>query len=122
METTITTTSTTGTTFKVYAVVSALALAATAAAAAQGHSVNTFMWVRGALLPVAAVLLYRLSVRAAAGSGEAADRLRKITVVLPVAIVGIDLVPGICPLWYAAMQAVCMVPVVVAAITLRRTR
>jgi hypothetical protein len=107
---------------KVYTVLGAIALAATAAVAVHGEPVNTFMWVRGALLPVVAVLLYRLSVRASAGSGKAADRLRTLTVILPLAVVGVDLVPGVCPLWYAAMQTLCMIPVVVAAVTLRRAR
>src|SRR5690348_14053723 len=91
--------------FKATTVVSALALAATAAVAVHGHSVNTFMWVRGALLPVVAVLLYRLAVRAAAGDGRAADRLRTLTVIMPLAIIGVDLIPGVCPPWYATAQA-----------------
>jgi hypothetical protein len=107
--------------FKAFTVLSSIGLAATAAMAVNGHTVNTFMWVRGGLLPVVAVLLYRLSVAAAGGSRKAHDRLRTLTVVMPVAIIGVDLVPGVCPLWYAAVQTVCMVPVVLAAVTLRRT-
>jgi hypothetical protein len=39
---------------------------------------------------------------------------------MPLAIVGIDLIPGVCPPWYAVMQAVCMLPLVpVAFITCR---
>jgi hypothetical protein len=90
--------------------------------AVDGHRVNTFMWVRGALLPIVAVLLYRMSATAADGSGKALDRLRTLTVVMPVAIVAVDLIPGVCPLWYAGLQALAMIPVIVAGVTLRRSR
>ena len=105
------------TSFKAYAVLSTIALTAVAAMAINGHQINTFMWVRGALLPVAAVLLHRLIV---AGSPQGLDRVRRLTRIMPIAIVGVDLIPGICPLWYAALQAVCMVPVVVAAVIMHR--
>ncbi|SDM37163.1 hypothetical protein SAMN05421874_1631, partial [Nonomuraea maritima] len=33
-------------------------------------------------------------------------------------VIGVDLIPGVCHLWYAAMQAVCILPIVrVAFIT-----
>jgi len=105
--------------FKACTVVSLVALATVAAAAAHGLPITTFMWVRGALLPIVAVLLYRMSVAAAAGSARASDRLRTLTLIMPIAIVGVDLVPGVCPLWYAALQTVCMLPVVAAAVALR---
>jgi hypothetical protein len=105
------------TSFKAYTVLSTIALTAVAAMAISGHQINTFMWVRGALLPVAAVLLYRMTV---AGSRRGLDRVRTLTRIMPIAIVGVDLIPGICPLWYAALQAVCMVPVVVAAVIMHR--
>lgn len=38
---------------------------------------------------------------------------------MPIAIVGVDLIPGVCPRWYAAMQVVCMLPVVRAAFAVR---
>jgi hypothetical protein len=70
-------------TFKVFTVVSAIGLATIAAVAVHRHPVTTFMWVRGVLLPVVAVLLYRMSQAAGAGSGKALDRLRTLTVVMP---------------------------------------
>jgi hypothetical protein len=100
--------------FKAYTVLSSTALAAMAS---NGHQVNTFMWVRGALLPMVAVLLYRMTV---AGSPRALDRVRALTLIMPIAVVGVDLIPGVCPLWYAALQAVCMAPVIVAAVIMRR--
>lgn len=110
---------TTENSFKACTVLSSIALALTAAMAINGHEVNTFMWVRGVLLPLVAVVLYRLAVAAGRGSRRALDRLRALTLITPVAIVAVDLIPGVCPLWYAALQTVCMVPVVVAAVSLR---
>ncbi|MEU0632315.1 hypothetical protein [Streptomyces sp. NPDC005989] len=41
-----------------------------------------------------------------------------VAVIMPIAIIGVDLIPGVCPPWYAVTQAVCMVPVIrVAFIT-----
>lgn len=110
----------TATSLKAYTVLSGIALTGLAAVAAHGQPVNTFMWIRGVLLPIVAVLLYRMATAAGRGNAKALDRLRTLTVVLPIAVVGVDLIPGVCPLWYAALQTVCMVPVVVAAVLLRR--
>ncbi|BCY08478.1 hypothetical protein [Actinoplanes sp. L3-i22] len=101
--------------FKEFAALSVFALGAVIAMAASGHTVNTFMWVRGFLLPAVAVTLY---VMTRAG---AVDRVRTVTVIMPIAIVGVDLIPGVCPIWYTIAQAVCMIPVVAAAVTLRRS-
>ncbi|MFF8693929.1 hypothetical protein ACF08W_17160 [Streptomyces sp. NPDC015144] len=104
-----------------YGVLGAVALVAVAAVAAGGHPVNTFMWVRAALLPLVAVVMHRLAVAAfrdgpggpgGPGSRRAFERLRTLAGIMPVAIVGVDLVPGVCPLWYAAVQTVCVLPVV----------
>jgi cytochrome bd-type quinol oxidase subunit 2 len=103
----------------VYGALGAAALVAVVAVASSGHPVNTFMWVRAVLLPVAAVLLHRLSTAGSRGSRRAFERLRGLAVVLPIAIIGVDLVPGICPPWYAAVQAACMLPVVRLALLTR---
>ncbi|MGW1409759.1 hypothetical protein [Streptomyces sp. NPDC002403] len=103
---------------KVYGALGAVAFLAVAVAASSGHMVNTFMWVRAVLLPVSAVLIYRMTVSASRGSRRAFERIGTLAVIMPIAIIGVDLIPGVCPLWYAAMQAVCMLPVIrVAFIT-----
>ncbi|GAB1639946.1 hypothetical protein [Krasilnikovia sp. MM14-A1259] len=107
------------TSFKVYTVLSALALTGVAAMAVTGHTVNTFMWVRGVLLPLIAILLYRMSLNAARGSQKSFDRVRTLTLIMPIAIIVVDLIPGVCPLWYAAIQTVCMIPVIAAAVITR---
>ncbi|GGV13722.1 hypothetical protein GCM10010275_63650 [Streptomyces litmocidini] len=103
---------------KVYGVLSAVALVAVIAVSSSGHMVNTFMWVRAVLLPVVAVLIHRMTGSASHGSRRAFERVRALAVVMPIAIVGVDLIPGVCPPWYAVMQVVCMLPVLrVAFIT-----
>jgi hypothetical protein len=104
---------------RVYAVLSAAALAAVIAASISGHTVNTFMWVRAFLLPAVAVPAYRAAAAAAGGSHRASERLRAAAFVMPVAIIGVDLIPGVCPPWYTAMQVACMLPVLHIAFTLR---
>ncbi|MFI1993377.1 hypothetical protein [Actinoplanes sp. NPDC020271] len=100
--------------FQEFAALSTFALGAVIAMASTGHTINTFMWVRGLLLPAAAILLYVLTARGRL------DRVRTLSAILPVAIVGVDLIPGVCPIWYTAAQAVCMLPVIAAAVTVRR--
>lgn len=102
-----------------YGALGCAALVAVAALAGAGQTVNTFMWVRAVLLPVVAVLLHRMTAAASRGSRRAFDRVSTLTAVMPVAIIGVDLIPGICPLWYAAAQTVCMLPVVRVAFLTR---
>lgn len=100
-----------------FGVVSAIVLATVAAVALTGGSVNTFMWVRAVILLLAAPLLHRLAVRA---ERKSLERLRVVTTILPIAIVGVDLIPGVCPPWYTVMQAVSAVPLIAVAVITRR--
>ncbi|MFC9589420.1 hypothetical protein ACFTUC_06445 [Streptomyces sp. NPDC056944] len=100
------------TSVKIYGALAVLSLLAVVVVAGTGHRVNTFMGVRAVLLPLVAVLVHRLTASAAAGSRQAFARVRTLAVVLPVAVVGVDLIPGVCPPWYAAMQTVCVLPLV----------
>ncbi|WP_030884714.1 hypothetical protein [Streptomyces sp. NRRL F-5053] len=102
-----------------YGALSGAVLVAVAVAAGGGHPVNTFMWVRAVLLPVVAVLVHRLTVSASRGSRRAFERLGALAVVMPVAIIGVDAVPGVCPPWYAVAQTVCVLPVVRVAFLTR---
>ncbi|WP_406385878.1 hypothetical protein [Streptomyces sp. NBC_00211] len=106
---------------QIYGALTAAALLAVIAVASTGHLVNPFMWVRAILLPLIAVLLHRLGVCVSQGSRRAFERLRGISAVFPIAIVGVDLIPGVCPWWYAAMQTLCVLPVVRIALTMRGT-
>ncbi|MGW1260205.1 hypothetical protein ACWD5Q_34840 [Streptomyces sp. NPDC002513] len=103
---------------KVYGALSAVALLAVIVVSSSGRMVNTFMWVRAVLLPVVAVLIYRMTVSASRGSRRAFERVSALAVIMPIAIIGVDLIPGACPPWYAVMQAVCVLPIIrVAFIT-----
>ncbi|MFE2140750.1 hypothetical protein ACFXA3_03160 [Streptomyces sp. NPDC059456] len=106
---------------RIYGALTAAALLTVVAVAVTGHMVNPFMWVRAILLPLIAVLLHRLTVSVFQGSRRAFERLRGISAVFPVAIVGVDLIPGVCPWWYAALQALCVLPVIRIALTMRGT-
>ncbi|MFF9077900.1 hypothetical protein ACF1BP_36530 [Streptomyces sp. NPDC014735] len=103
---------------KVYGALSAAALLAVIEVSVSGHMVNTFMWVRAVLLPIAAVLIYRMTGSASRGSRRAFERVRALAVIMPIAITGVDLIPGVCPPWYAMMQFVCVLPIIrVACVT-----
>lgn len=107
------------TSITVYGALGVAALAAVVVVASSGQPVSTFMGVRAVLLPVVAVLVHRLAVAGSRGSRRAFERLSTLAVLMPVAIVGVDLVPGVCPPWYAVMQVVCMAPVVRVAFLTR---
>lgn len=104
----------------IFGVASAVVVAIVAAKAL-GHSpVNTFMWVRSVILLVISPVLYRSAVSASNGSRGAFARLRFISLVLPAAIVVVDLIPGVCPVWYAAVQGASAIPLIAVAVITRR--
>ncbi|MDI5970837.1 hypothetical protein POF50_016055 [Streptomyces sp. SL13] len=105
----------------VYGALGALALLAVVAVAGSGHPVNTFMWVRAVLLPVVAVPIHRMTVSASRRSRRAFERVSALAVIMPIAIIGVDLIPGVCPPWYTVTQAVCVLPVVRVAFITRRS-
>ncbi|MFG2874545.1 hypothetical protein ACGFYU_05950 [Streptomyces sp. NPDC048337] len=58
--------------------------------ASSGHAVNGFMWVRAVVVPLICVLIHRSIGSAARGSRPACERLSGLTVIMPIAITGID--------------------------------
>jgi hypothetical protein len=105
----------------IFGVIGAVVLATVAVIALTHGRVNGFMWVRASVLLLATPLFSRWAARGANGQRKPFERLRLVTAVLPVAIVVVDLIPGVCPLWYAGMQALSAVPLVaVAALSRRR--
>ncbi|MFI8904604.1 hypothetical protein ACIGV8_03535 [Streptomyces albidoflavus] len=105
---------------KLYGVLSAVALLVVAGAALGGQPVNTFMWMRAALLPLLALVLWLKTREAARGSRSAFGRVRALAHLMPVAVVAGDLIPGVCPAWYAVLQGLCVLPVVGLAVLTRR--
>ena len=102
-----------------YGVVGAVVLG-TAAAVVMGHgSVSQFMWIRAGILLAVAPLLYLWAARADRGELRSLIRLRWVSLVLPIAIVVVDLIPGMCPVWYTALQAGSALALVAVAVLTR---
>ncbi|GAB3878716.1 hypothetical protein [Microbispora bryophytorum] len=95
-----------------------ITLATVAVLSIADHMETPFMWVRAVILLAIAPMLHRMIVRASQGSRRSFDRMRTISVTMPIAIIGVDLIPGICPAWYAVMQAMSVLPLVAVAFIL----
>lgn len=102
-----------------FGAVGAIVLATVAVMAATGHHTTAFLWIRGAVLLAATPLLLRYTTRAAEGSPRAFDRLRTLATTMPVAIVAVDLVPGLCPAWYAVLQGLSALSLAAVAVLTR---
>ncbi|WP_201776262.1 hypothetical protein [Streptacidiphilus melanogenes] len=103
-----------------FGAVGAVVLATVAVMAATGHPATSFMWIRAAVLLAASPLLHRLADRASQGSASAFERLRTVATVLPVAVVGVDLIPGLCPAWYTVLQGLSALALAAVAVLTRR--
>ncbi|MEU5535445.1 hypothetical protein [Streptomyces sp. NPDC020362] len=104
---------------KLYGALTAAAIVVIAVVAMTGHSVTTFMWVRSVVLLAVAVVIHRMAVTASQGNRKAFDRVETLSAIMPIAIIGVDLIPGVCPLWFAVLQGVCALPVIRAAVVTR---
>ncbi|WP_030233354.1 hypothetical protein [Streptomyces sp. NRRL S-350] len=104
-----------------FGAVSAIVLGTVAVMASTGHEATSFMWFRGAVLLAVTPLLHRLATRAAEGSYRDFDRLRTSSTVMPVALIGVDLVPGLCPPWYAVLQGLSALALLAVAVLTRTT-
>jgi hypothetical protein len=104
----------------IFGVASAVVLGVVGAKSLSHDPVNTFMWVRSVILLALAPVFYQLALRAASGSRNAFGRLRLLSTVLPLAIVVVDLIPGVCPVWYAAVQGASAIPLIAVAVITRR--
>ncbi|MFE4513593.1 hypothetical protein ACFRMQ_05230 [Kitasatospora sp. NPDC056783] len=87
-----------------FGAIGAIVLGTVAVMAFTGHQATSFMWIRGAILFLATFLLHRYADRAARGDHRGFERLRTLSTVMPIAIIAVDLVPGLCPPWYAVVQ------------------
>lgn len=107
----------------IFAACNAIALASVVGVAALGEGASTFMWVRAIILVAASPLLLWIVRRAGSGSVAMVERMRLVSTVLPVAVIVVDVLPGVAPAWYGVIQglgALALVPV--AAISWRWTR
>jgi hypothetical protein len=102
-----------------FGAVSAIVLCTVAVMAATGHQVTSFMWSRAGVLLALTPLLRRYAAKAARGDAHAFGRLRTLTTTMPVAVVAVDLVPGLCPPWYTVMQGLSVLALAGAAVLTR---
>jgi hypothetical protein len=66
----------------------------------------------------------KTQIDTAADTQEAFETVQKCVKLYGVicAIIGVDLIPGVCPAWYATMQAICALPLIAVAIMTRSRR
>ncbi|MET8622447.1 hypothetical protein ABZW30_01580 [Kitasatospora sp. NPDC004669] len=102
-----------------FGAVGVITLATVAVMASLGHETTPFMWIRGVIFPALAPVLLRVTAHAENGSPKAFGRIRTISTVMPIAIIGVDLIPGICPAWYAVLQGLSALALIPVAILLR---
>ncbi|MER7671757.1 hypothetical protein ABTY61_25315 [Kitasatospora sp. NPDC096128] len=102
-----------------FGAIGAITLATVAVMAFSGHATTPFMWIRGAILPALAPVLLRITDRAAGGEYKAFDRIRAVSTVMPIAVLGVDLIPGVCPAWYAVLQGLSALAVLPIAFLTR---
>jgi hypothetical protein len=100
---------------KLYGVICAIVLGTVAVVAISGPTATTFMWVRSVILLAVAPAIFRMTVRASQGVRRSFERVRTLTVIVPIAIIAVDLIPGACPAWYAWMQAISALALMGAA-------
>jgi low temperature requirement protein LtrA len=100
----------------IFAVCNAIALATVITTAALGGTPSVFMWVRAIILVAASPVLLWMARRSGQGSGSIMRRLTLVGTVLPIAVIVIDFIPGVAPMWYGVMQglgALLLIPVAV---------
>ncbi|MGY5128051.1 hypothetical protein [Streptomyces nigrescens] len=90
-----------------YGALSAAVLLTVVVLAITGHTVTSFVWGRSAGVLASAAVTYWLTVRASRGARGAYLRVRIISIVVPIAIVAIDMIPGALPPWFVLMQVAC---------------
>ncbi|MFF2077413.1 hypothetical protein ACFVXG_21980 [Kitasatospora sp. NPDC058162] len=102
-----------------FGAVGAIVLGTVAVMAFTGHEASPFMWIRGAILFLITFLLHRFTARAAQGEYKAFDRLRTVATIMPIAIIAVDLIPGLCPAWYAVLQGLSALSIIAVAVITR---
>ncbi|WP_066951300.1 hypothetical protein [Microtetraspora fusca] len=98
-----------------YGALGAAVLITVAILAITEQTATSFMWGRSAGVLASAAVTYWLTVLASRGARWAYLRVRVISIVMPIAIIGVDMIPGICPAWFAMMQAACALAIAAAA-------
>ncbi|MER5183963.1 hypothetical protein ABT009_37450 [Streptomyces sp. NPDC002896] len=98
-----------------YGALSVAVLAAVAVLAMTEHAVTSFMWGRSVGVLASAAVTYWLTALASRGARWAYLRVRIISIVMPLAIIAIDVIPGTLPAWFIMLQATCALAIAAAA-------
>ncbi|MER6951587.1 hypothetical protein ABT294_46985 [Nonomuraea sp. NPDC000554] len=106
----------------VYGALSAAVLITVAILAINEQTVTSFMWGRSAGVFASAAVTYWLTVLASRGKRWAYVRVRIISIVMPPAIIAIDVIPGVLPAWFVMMQATCALAIAAAAFIINGSR
>lgn len=104
-----------------YGALSVVGLVVVVVLSVEGGEVTSFMWGRTGGMFASAVVAYWLTVVAAKGTRWAYVRVRIICVVVPIAIVAIDSIPGALPPWMIVIQIAGALALVPAAIMVNRS-
>ncbi|WNV86871.1 hypothetical protein [Umezawaea sp. Da 62-37] len=105
-----------------YGAVSAAVFTAVVVLSITGHAVTSFMWGRASGVLASAAVTYWLVTLAARGSRSAYVRVRIISVVVPIAIIVIDLVADGLPTWFVVVQVACALAVGATAFIVNGSR
>ncbi|MEV6976624.1 hypothetical protein [Kitasatospora sp. NPDC093806] len=104
-----------------YGALTAATLLTVAALAATGHEATGFMWGRSAGLLASAAAAHWLTGLAARGNRTGYQRMRLISVVMPIAIIALDLTAGHLPAWFLAAHVACACTIGSTAFVLHTT-
>jgi hypothetical protein len=99
-----------------YAAVSVLTFLAILVFHGDPDVVTDAVWIRGSILAVASLVTFALGASMAKGSRRNFRRLRVVAVAQAVAIVVIEAVPGIFPIWFKIANGVCGVLLIIVAV------
>jgi len=102
-----------------FGAISAIVLGTVAVMAFTHHDVTSFMGVRGAILLAITPLLLRYVSQARSGSYPAFDRVRTLATIMPIPLIAVDLIPGLCPVWSAVLQGLSALALVAVAVVTR---
>lgn len=78
--------------------------------------VNSSVWIRNSAIAVSAVILYLVARRAFEGSRAAWVRLRVISIVIPLVVVALVVLPDGFPVWMKIQQVAAGVSVALIAV------
>ncbi|MEV1171784.1 hypothetical protein [Nonomuraea sp. NPDC049784] len=105
-----------------YGALSTAVLITVAILAVNEQTVTSFMWGRSAGVLASAAVSYWLTVLASRGARWAYLRVRIISIIMPPAIIAIDMIPGVLPAWFVMIQATCALAIGAAAFIINGSR